>query len=215
VKKIYFVTATNTDVGKTYSCEIILKSFANSGKKVGYFKPFETGVDTVPADGNKLLNITKKLNPGFDFTLSSIVPFMFKLPAAPFVAALDENKSIDLKIVFDTIGRLLQKCDVLVIEGAGGLCVPLLKDYFIIDLIKQIQQKYDTKTFLISPSSLGSINDTLLSQNLLDQYCIEYKWYINLYKDKEAFEKVTLPFYKHYFDSKTIGFIQGFSAEQT
>ena len=64
-KQIYFITATNTDIGKSYASEVFLKKFAKQGKKVGYFKPIETGVKTVPLDGTKLLSITKKLNPNF------------------------------------------------------------------------------------------------------------------------------------------------------
>ena len=57
MKEIYFVTATNTDVGKSYASEVLLKKFAKDGKKVGYFKPIETGVVDIPKDGAKLLNI--------------------------------------------------------------------------------------------------------------------------------------------------------------
>jgi len=199
MKQIYFITATNTNIGKTYASEIFLNKYAKMDKKVGYFKPFETGVIDKPNDGTKLLNLTKKLNKEFDFTINEIVPFQFKLPAAPFVSALNENKTIKINIVFDMIDKLLDKCDVLIIEGAGGLLVPLLDNYFIVDLIVDIQKKYNSKTILITPSNLGSINDTLLSQYLLKNKNIDFDWYINLYKDKEDFNKVTLPFYSKYF----------------
>ncbi|MEA2017457.1 MAG: dethiobiotin synthase, partial [Campylobacterota bacterium] len=86
------------------------------------------------------------------------------------------------------------------VEGAGGLMVPIEKDYFMIDLILEFQKKLNSKTILISPSNLGSINDTLLSQEMLKNYNINYQWYINLYKDKDGFKTITLPFYKEYFD---------------
>jgi hypothetical protein len=54
--------------------------------KVGYFKPFETGVVDFPLDGTKMLNLTKQLNPSFDVTINDVVPYQFKLPAAPYVA---------------------------------------------------------------------------------------------------------------------------------
>ena len=57
-KKVFFITATNTNVGKTYASELLLKKFAKQGKKVGYFKPIETGVIDLPQHGSKLLNIT-------------------------------------------------------------------------------------------------------------------------------------------------------------
>jgi dethiobiotin synthetase len=65
----------------------------------------------------------------------------------------------------------------------------------MIDLIKELQ----AKAFLIVPSHLGSINVTLLSINALKNKNIEFEWYVNLYKDKEAFKNVTLPFYEAYF----------------
>jgi dethiobiotin synthetase len=197
-KQIYFITATNTDVGKSYASEVFLKKFAKKGKKVGYYKPIETGVSTIPLDGSKLLHITKKLNPNFNFSINDVVPYQFKLAAAPFVAK--KNTKIKINDILLQAKRLLQKCDILIVEGAGGLMVPINKDYFIINLIKDFQDKFDSKTILISSSVLGSINDTLLSQNALEKYNIKYKWYINLYKDKKKFEKTTLPFYKEYYD---------------
>ena len=196
MKEIYFITATNTDVGKSYASEIFLKQFAANGKKVGYLKPIETGVTNIPQDGSKLLDITQKLNPDFKVSIEDIVPFQFKLPAAPFVAKGDQT--IDINIIKEKIKYLLNFCDVLIIEGAGGLMVPIEKDYFIIDLIKEIKP---TQTYLITPSKLGSINDTLLSIQALEKYNIKYQWYINLYEDIKEFEKITLPFYKAYFDT--------------
>ncbi|MEA2050060.1 MAG: dethiobiotin synthase [Campylobacterota bacterium] len=194
MKKIYFITATNTDVGKSYASELFLRKLHNESKKVGYFKPIETGVIDTPLDGTKLLDITKKLNPNFDISIEDIVPYQFKLAAAPFVAKQDTN--IDIEYIKRKANYLLNFCDILIIEGAGGLMVPILKDYFMIDLIKE----FECKTILISPSNLGSINDTLLSINALKHNKIDYEWYINLYKDKDSFEEVTLPFYKEYFE---------------
>ena len=65
INKSLFITATNTDVGKTYACEKFLNYFAKAGLKVGYFKPFETGVFDKPLDGSKMLELAKKLNPNY------------------------------------------------------------------------------------------------------------------------------------------------------
>ena len=86
-------------------------------------------------------------------------------------------------------------CDVLVIEGAGGLMVPVEKDIFIIDLIKI----FDSKAFLITPSKLGCINDTLLSIEALKNRNIDFDFFINLYQDKESFDEVSKPFLNEYF----------------
>ena len=198
MKEIFFVTATNTDVGKSYASEILLKKFSDDGKKVGYFKPIETGVIDKPLDGEKLLDIAKQLNINFDLNIDDIVPYQFKLPASPFVAKGTTN--IDVNFIIQKAKYILNYCDLLIVEGAGGLMVPIEKDYFMIDLILEFQEKLKSKTILISPSNLGSINDTMLSQRMLESYNINYQWYINLFKDKNNFKEVTLPFYKEYFD---------------
>lgn len=189
-----FITATNTNVGKTYASSIFLKKLSEEGFKVGYYKPLETGVIDIPVDGLAMLELTKKLNPDFDVNIDYVVPYQFKLPASPYVAKKDIT--IDIEFLIQRKNELEKLCDILIIEGAGGLMVPIMKDFFIIDLIK----RFNSKTILISPSRLGSINDTLLSQEALKNRSIDFDWYINLYEDKDSFDEVTLPFYKDYFD---------------
>ncbi len=193
INKSIFITATNTDVGKTYACEKFLRYFAKAGLKVGYFKPCETGVIDFPLDGMKMLNLVKELNPSFKASIDEVVPYQFKLPAAPYVAK--ENITIDINYLKEKKEFLQSMCDVLIIEGAGGLMVPIEKDLFIIDLIKI----FDSEAFLITPSKLGCINDTLLSINALKSKNIDFNFYINLYKDIESFEKVSKPFLIDYF----------------
>ena len=193
VNKSLFITATNTDVGKTYACEKFLNYFAKAGLKVGYFKPFETGVFDKPLDGSKMLELAKKLNPSFNVTINDVVPYQFKLPAAPYVAK--GNTIIDIDFLKEKKRYLEQFCDVLIIEGAGGLMVPIEKDLFIIDLIKE----FDCEAILITPSKLGCINDTLLSINALKAKNIDFEFYINLYHDINSFEKVSKPFLIDYF----------------
>ena len=191
--KSIFITATNTDVGKTYASEKFLKYFAKAGLKVGYFKPFETGVVDFPLDGSKMLELVKKLNPSFNVSINDVVPYQFKLPAAPYVAK--GNTIINIDFLKEKKKYLEQFCDVLIIEGAGGLMVPLEKNLFIIDLIKEL----DSQAILITPSKLGCINDTLLSINALKAKNIDFEFFINLYQDIDSFEKVSKPFLLDYF----------------
>ncbi len=200
INKSLFITATNTDVGKTYASEKFLKYFAKAGLKVGYFKPFETGVVDFPLDGSKMLELVKKLNPSFNVTINDVVPYQFKLPAAPYMAK--ENTIIDIEFLKEKKKYLEQFCDLLIVEGAGGLMVPIEKDLFIIDLIKE----FDCEAILITPSKLGCINDTLLSINALKAKNIDFEFYINLYQDINSFEKVSKPFLLDYF--KKLNFLE-------
>jgi len=194
-----FISGTNTDVGKTYASEKFLRYYAKKGLKVGYFKPCETAVIDKPLDGSKILAIVKELNPQFNATIDDVVPYQFELPAAPYVAKKDNN--IDFEFLKDKIKYLETMCDILVIEGAGGLMVPILEDIFMIDLIKI----FDAKAILIAPSKLGCINDILLSIEALKRRDIDFKWYINLFKDKDSFGEVSKPFLQKHF--KTLNYL--------
>ncbi len=193
LNKSLFISATNTNVGKTYACKKLAKALANLGLKVGYFKPFETGVKDKPLDGSMMLKLVKQLNPNFNFDIQDVVPYQFTLPAAPYVAK--KQIKIDFNFLLERKNNLMKKCDVLIIEGAGGLMVPIQEDIFIIDLITM----FEAEAILITPSKLGCINDTLLSIQALKAKNINFEFYINLYEDKDSFQEVSQPFLKDYF----------------
>lgn len=195
-KEIYFVTATGTNVGKTYASGNFLKKFAQEGKKVGYYKPIETGVVTTPSDGSLMLALAQKLNPEFVASIDDVVPYQFALPAAPFVAK--GERIIDKEYILREANHLFTMCDTLIVEGAGGLMVPIEKDFFMVDLIELLKP---TETYLITPAYLGCINETLQSLEILKNRNICHSWYINRKADDEAFETISLPFYKAYFDT--------------
>ncbi len=196
MKKI-FITATNTNVGKTYVSKLLIESLSQRGFRVGVFKPIETGVNDIPLDGSLLLEEVYKYNEEFIYGICEVVPYQFKLPASPYVASKSENVQIDLPMLKNHLKRFESSCDILLIEGAGGLMVPIKKDFFMLDLINFLEID---KTLLVTPSKLGSINDTLLSINALKSKNINFKWCINLYEDKESFYEITYPFYKDCFD---------------
>ena len=190
-----FITATGTNVGKTHTTLKLIEAFASRGLKVGVFKPIETGVtDTLP-DASLLLKVCRKVNKNFkDLSPEEITAYTFPLPAAPFCA--DINKEIVIDKIIEKYHELSQLCDILLVEGAGGLMVPITKDFMMIDLAK----KLGSKVLLVTPSRLGCINDTLLSQEALKSRNIEFDWCVNLFEDKESFSEVTKPFYDEIFE---------------
>jgi dethiobiotin synthetase len=192
MKKVYFITATNTNIGKTYASSLLCDYFLQKGYKVAYFKPIETGVNDIALDANLIFNKLKIVDT--KLSIQDIILYQFSLPAAPFVA--NKLQTIDIDKIILHKNKLLQKYDIILIEGAGGLMVPINKNYFMIDLIKDLNV---TKTILITPSKLGCINDTMLNLKLLNQYKLKYNWFVNLYEDKNNFYQITYPFYKEYF----------------
>ncbi len=191
--KPIFITATNTDIGKTYATLKLIEELGKKGLHVGVFKPIETGVIEYPVDGKLLLEAAKKTNPNLkSFTCRDVVPFQYHLPAAPYVSKGEDK--IDIQALHVAYKKIADMSDIVLIEGAGGLMVPILKEFYMYDLAKE----FDAKILLVTHSKLGCINDTLLNLKLLDSLHVEYEWCVNL-RDSESFKKTTLPFYKDKF----------------
>lgn len=189
--KRIFITATNTDIGKTYTTKLLLKSFAARGLRVGVMKPVETGVvNGFYPDGSELLELVQELNPEFiGLRVQNIVPIAYELPAAPFVAS--NNKPLDINRLHVTMNKLEKLCDVLIIEGAGGLYVPVDEKYMMIDLIKELE----ACALLVTHCSLGCINDTLLSKKALESKNIPHIVGFNCKKEENGFLHVSQPYF--------------------
>ena len=190
--KRIFITATNTDIGKTYTTKLLLKSYASRGLRVGVIKPIETGVrNGFCPDGSELLSLVQELNPEFkDISVADIVPITYELPAAPFVAS--NNKPLNMNTLHVAMQKLEKLCDVLIIEGAGGLYVPVDEKHMMIDLIKEFQ----ASALLVTHCSLGCINDTLLSKKALEDKNISHIVGFNCKKEDSDFLHVSLPYFK-------------------
>jgi len=174
-----FISATGTDVGKTHTTLKLIEALATKGLKVGVFKPIETGVNDTPADASLLLEACQKVNENFkDLKPLDITTYTFSLPAAPFCA--DTKQSIDLQRIINKHDELAKRCDILLVEGAGGLMVPITKEYMMINLIKDL----NAKTLLVTPSKLGCINDTILSILALKTFDIDFDWCVNVHEDR-------------------------------
>ena len=191
MKKI-FVTATNTDIGKTYTTLKLMQRYTKEGYRVGALKPIETGVSQIPPDGMKLLTLQQRLNPELkDLSIEDVVPITFSLPAAPYIAS--GQKEISLKKIFEAVKKFQNHCDVLFIEGAGGLYVPINEKYFMIDLIKDLNV---ASTFLVTHCDLGCINDTLLSKKALESEKLHHKIIFNCKNGTKNFNEVSKPFFE-------------------
>ncbi|MBE9585127.1 dethiobiotin synthase [Mucilaginibacter sp. JRF] len=151
-KQPIFITGIGTGIGKTITSAIVVENL-----KADYWKPIQSG-DLDQSD-------TLKVKAMIGNTTTTFHPETYRLtqPYSPHKSAALDGITIDLQKFV-----LPQTDNQLVIEGAGGLMVPLNADYLIVDLIKQL----GAKVILVSQNYLGSINHTLLSVSLLKQYDI-------------------------------------------
>ena len=149
LKSSLFITGTDTGVGKSIITAFLALCFLEQGKRVAISKPLQTGH---PRDTDFLSTLTGGKIPIFN-------TYTFELPSAPSVASEYENKQIDIsKIIFD-IKELEKKYDLVIVEGIGGIAVPIKDTYLVSDLIRDL----DCKTIIVARPSLGTINHTVLT----------------------------------------------------
>jgi dethiobiotin synthetase len=150
-KKILFVTGTDTGVGKTLFTALLLHYLREAGSCALAMKPFCSG-------GRGDVKLLQSLQPG-ELADEEMNPFYFKDPVAPLVAGEARRKSISLQNVVAAVQRVQARCDVLLIEGSGGLLVPLGRGFTVLDLIA----KLDCQALVVARNRLGTINHTLLT----------------------------------------------------
>jgi dethiobiotin synthetase len=159
------VSGTDTGIGKTEVVCALLRSFREAGLRVIGIKPVETGCreengNLVPADGLRL-----RAAAGVDEPLETIVPYRFRAPLAPAEAARQEGVVITIDRIFQTFDELAGRYDLILVESAGGLLVPLNDNFLFADLL----QSFVLPVLLVAPNRLGAINHTLLSLEALSR----------------------------------------------
>ena len=144
--RTYFISGTDTNVGKT-----IVSAVLATKLEAYYFKPIQCGLNKMNLkDSEVVKSLSSKAK-----ILNEL--YFLKKPLSPFVAAKQEKKKIDVNKILQFVKNL--KTKKLVIEGAGGLNVPINSNYLMSDLC----QKLNTPLILVSRTKLGTINHTLMS----------------------------------------------------
>jgi dethiobiotin synthetase len=154
-----FITGTDTGVGKTFVACGLASLLRESGYSVGVMKPAETGCvekdgQFVPEDAVRLKEAS-----GCDEPLENICPYRFKDPLAPSVAAERSGVAIDIDAIWRRYGGISSKHDITIVEGAGGLLVPILPHYTYADFAKLLK----LPILVVAANRLGAINHLLLT----------------------------------------------------
>lgn len=178
---ILFITGIGTDVGKSWVTGWLARELANAGRSVitqkfvqtgniGYSEDIEVhrrimGIDMQPVD--------------LDHTTA---PVIYSYPASPHLSAIIDNRPLDISLIETATDTLVSQYDTVLIEGAGGLMVPLTERYLTIDYVRD----HRLPVVLATGGRLGSISDTLLTLHALDTYGIPLAAMVyNPYFDKD------------------------------
>lgn len=175
MSKGIFITGTDTGVGKTVVAGALAIALKSMGYRVGVMKPIETGCKKesrggvtppllIPSDA-----IFLKDSAGMKDDLSLINPYRFEKPLSPAVAADLEGVKIEKSLIFKAYKTLKKRYEIMIIEGAGGILVPVYKDYLFLDLIRDM----GIPILVIARAGLGTINHTLLTVRCAQDYGIQ------------------------------------------
>ncbi|MFN7065413.1 MAG: dethiobiotin synthase [Aquificaceae bacterium] len=160
--KATLITATDTGVGKTFVSYNLAYALHERGVKVGYLKPIETDVKDLPQDGLLLSSLTGQ-------PLEEVVPVRYRLPLAPYAGILEEGRDFSLEGLKEHFENILEKYEFLIVEGAGGVAVPIKGNYNYAHLAKD----WNLKPLLVARAGLGTINHTFLSWYYMKSIGIE------------------------------------------
>ncbi|MDE1818718.1 MAG: dethiobiotin synthase [Thaumarchaeota archaeon] len=165
--KSYFITATDTGVGKTTVTSALAACIQKLGINVGVMKPIATGIiqktDFKSSDVSILHRAAQVNDPE-----NEINPIFMPLPVSPYDASKTLDLKFDKKIIFEKFAKLKSKHDMMLVEGIGGILTPLSKDYFVADLIKEL----GLETIIITRSTLGTLNHTMMTVHTCHDYKI-------------------------------------------
>lgn len=186
-----FVTATGTDVGKTYVSGLVVKKLRENNLNCGYYKPALSGAEVlgteiIPGDAEYVVKKTGLSGKGSDY-----VSYMFKPAVSPHLAASIENNPIKIDKIKSDFNNLKKKFDFVVVEGAGGIVCPFnLKDgLFLPDVIKAL----GLDIIVVASASLGTINSTVLTVEYAKQKGINVSGIIlNNYDENDYMQRDNL-----------------------
>ncbi|HKJ41990.1 MAG TPA: dethiobiotin synthase [Sunxiuqinia sp.] len=170
MRKTWFISGIDTECGKTIVTGLLARQLKKQGTKVITQKMVQTGCVGLSDD---LLQHRKMMGIGLqevdrqDLTC----PYLFSFPASPHLAARLENQTIDLEKIASATRELEKRYEITLLEGAGGLLVPINDGWLTIDYIKATNYPL----ILVSSSKLGSINHTLMSLEVCRQWKIDIK----------------------------------------
>lgn len=197
--KEYIIGGIDTDCGKTYITGLLAKKLRNEGRNIITAKLIQTGCNGISEDiieHRRLMDID--LLP--EDKSGQTCPVVLSYPASPHLASEIDKKEIDLELIRNSQKELAKKYETVLIEAAGGLMVPITKDYLTINYVADNQ----LPLILVSSSKLGSINHTLLSIELCLQRNIEvpYIIYNQFPEHDEVIAKDSFKFLKKFINDK-------------
>ncbi len=174
MQRAYFITGTDTGVGKTLAASALLRGFTEQGLRTVGMKPVASGA--TEQSGERVWEDVLQLQAesSLDLPLALRNPYRFDEPVAPHIAAAKIGQRIDIAAIRQAYHRLQDQADIVIVEGAGGFHAPLNETQTMADLASQL----DLPVILIVALRLGCINHALLTQQAIHAQGLEFAGWI-------------------------------------
>lgn len=163
MSKGLFITATGTDVGKTYVAALIVKKLHVAGLRAGYYKPVASGAPAISLSDAGVV----KAQSGIGQDESSMLGYLYREAAAPHLAARLEGPPVELASVLTGYRRLQDQYDYVTVEGSGGIVCPLRWDESVRILQEDLIRQLRLNTVIVADAGLGTINATVVTAHYL------------------------------------------------
>ena len=168
--KSIFITGTDTDVGKTYITAGLGVVLQKMGIDVGVMKPFAAGSAQKKGYKSEDVEILSRAAQVCD-PENLVNPQFFPIPASPYTAWKRLKTKPKISTILSSFKKLSKLHDMLLVEGMGGIMTPILKDYYITNLIKEMK----IPTVIVSRSKVGTVNHTIMTVKMCEKYNIPIK----------------------------------------
>lgn len=160
---VFFVTGTDTDVGKSVVCGLLGRYIINKDRSVITQKWIQTGCEDFPEDIAMHLSLMDRQKKDIEKYLPYIAPYNLRFAGSAHLAAAMEKKKIDAEKIKDSFTKLSKKFDTVIVEGIGGALVPFNKKYLVVDIAAELK----LPVIIVIKNKLGAINHTLLTVEAL------------------------------------------------
>jgi dethiobiotin synthetase len=166
-----FITGTDTGVGKTVVTASILAWLRHQGLNPGAMKPIETGLDGECSSSANSDALFLMECGGIEDDLTHVCPIRLKTAVSPYQAGLIENRALEPEMILSAYRTLSVKYDWMLVEGIGGVRVPITRNYGVVDLMRDM----GLPVVVVARYQLGTLNHTLLTLDTLKQNSIPVK----------------------------------------
>jgi len=182
-----FITGTDTDVGKTYVAAGLAVTLRKMGIDVGIMKPFAAGTPQKKGFKSEDVEILSRAAQVSD-PEKLMNPQFFKMAASPYTASKSLKVKVRVKSVLSSFKKLSKLHSMLLVEGMGGIMTPILKNYFVTDLIKDMK----LPAVIVTRTKIGTVNHTIMTCKMCEKYKIPIKGIIINNFDSDGYKVKTL-----------------------